>query len=212
MMWREWVAISTTGQEELYLVLIEDLSSTEVPDEPAIQLIVNRRHLSPDREAIASVNFTDLAQAKDHCLKEYGVAPSDWVREMTFPRTFQFNYKVSNTGVPQPYPVAPSNAQIVFRFSPCEDENGRATRVLNICGTREGLEYLAAMLVLCADSDKYDPWFHIHLEDMESVETDMDVTIRAPSYLSSIRSEEFSEFKGTPITVDDGDDSSPNAV
>ena len=34
------------------------------------------------------------------------------------------------------------------------------------------------MLVLCAGSDRYDAGFHIHLEDMEAVETDMDVTIR----------------------------------
>jgi hypothetical protein len=172
--------------------------------------MVNRNHLSRDRETISSASFKDLAQAQDYCLNEYGVARSDWAHDVPIPCTFQFNYTVSSTGVPQPHPVAPANSQIVFRFSPREDENGRKTRVLNICGTREGLEYLAAMLVLCADSDKYDRWFHIHLEDIERVETDTDVTIRAPSYLSSIRSGAFSDFKGTPIPIDDAEDSSPN--
>ena len=114
---------------------------------------------------------------------------------------------MSNLGVPQPYPVAPPNTHLVFRFSPAEDEDGRTTRVLNICGTREGLEYLAAMLVLCADSEKYDPLFHIHLENMEGVETDTEVTLRAPGYLNSLRGGSFTEFKGTPIPIEDDEDS-----
>ena len=116
-------------------------------------------------------------------------------------RSFQFNYKVTTRGVPQPYPIAAPNSRIIFRFSPAEDENGQARQVLNICGTREGLEYLAAMLVLCADSEKYDPEFHIHLEDLKEVEADIDVTVRAPVYLEVLRKGEFSETKGAPIPI-----------
>jgi hypothetical protein len=213
-MLREWVARSTAGQEDLYLVLIEDLSPPADSDErAACQLMINRHHLSRDREQIASMDFTDLAHAQDYCFKEYGVAPGDWMHEIRLPCAFRFNYTVSNSGVPQPYPVASPNAKILFRFTPAEDEDGRSRRVLNICGTREGMERLAAMLVLCADSEKYDPEFHIHLEDQHWVETDIDVTIRAPVYLDVLRSAEFSEFKGTklPLPPDDAaEDPSPN--
>ncbi len=116
-------------------------------------------------------------------------------------RLFEFEYTVTEVGVPQPYPVKPPNAKVLFRLSPAEDENGRKFSVMNICGNREGLEYLAAMLVLSADSAKYDPYFHIHLEDMEGFETDMDVTVRAPSYLEVLDKGEFSESKGTKIDV-----------
>jgi hypothetical protein len=66
------------------------------------------------------------------------------------------------------------------------------------------------MLILCADSDKYDPEFHIHLETQQGVEADMDVTIRAPVYLDRLQRGEFSEFKGTPIRIYDVDDSRRN--
>jgi|GEM_PF-4857472 len=116
-----------------------------------------------------------------------------------FQYSFEFEYTVTTQGVPQPYPVVPANARVLFRLSPAVDETGRAFSVLNICGNREGLEYLAAMLVLSGDSAKHDPFFHIHLEDMEGFETDMDVTIRAPSYLDALDKGEFSEAKGAPI-------------
>ena len=211
-MWREWVARSTARQEELHLVLIEDLSTT--PDFPdlACQLMVNRHHLSRDREEIARKDFTGLAQAQEYCQKEYGVAPGDWLNEITLPYKFEFNYTLSNCGVPQPYPVASRDAEMLFRFSPAVDENGRTRSVFNICGTREGLKCLAAMLVLCADSEKYDPEFHIHLEDQPSVETDIDVTIRSPAYLDALRSGKFDEFKSTRITIEGGGDSNPDTV
>ncbi|MGO8750818.1 MAG: hypothetical protein ACLQNE_33120 [Thermoguttaceae bacterium] len=211
-MWREWIARSTAEQEELHLVLSERLSAAEEPDEPACQLMVNRHHLSRDRELVTSRDFADLTQAQEYCFKKYGVAIDDWRHEITLPYTFQFSYTVSNFGIPQPYPVASPEARIVFRCSPIEDENGRARTGLNICGTREGLKRLAAMLVLCADSEKYDPEFHIHLEDQQGIEADMDVTIRAPVYLDTLRSGEFGEFKGTPIRINDAEDSRPNTV
>ena len=115
--------------------------------------------------------------------------------------SFDFNYTVTTEGVPQPYPVPPSNPSILFRISSAENEDGREFPVLNICGNPEGLEYLAAMLVLSAHSEKYDPYFHIHLEDEKCVETDMDVTIRAPAYLETLKKGEFSEFKGSRIPL-----------
>jgi hypothetical protein len=124
------------------------------------------------------------------------------VKNSKLHHTFEFDYTVTTSGVPQPYPVRTRNAKVVIRYSPAEDENGREFSVLNICGNRKGLEYLAAMLLLTAESAKYDPAFHIHLEEIEGVESDMDVTIRAPAYFDALRKQEFSEFKGTPIPLD----------
>jgi hypothetical protein len=200
-MWREWISKVQVAHEELHLVIIEDLSPTRDRDDPACELMVNRHHFSCDRQQIASADFADLAEAKDYCFKKYGIAPGDWTHEIAFSETFQFNYTVTNCGVPQPHPVAGPNARILFRCSLAGDEDGRKSQVLNICGTREGMRRLAAMLVLCADSDKYDPAFHIHLEDEEDVETDMEVTIRAPTYLDVLDRGEFSEFKGPTIIV-----------
>ncbi len=195
-MWREWVARSTAGAEELYLVLSADLSPPADSDEPACQLMVNRHHLSRDREQIANMDFTDVAHAKDYCLKEYGVARGDWMDEIRLPCTFQFDYTVTNSGVPQPCAVASPNAEILFRFTRADDENGRSRSVLNICGTREGMERLAAMLVLCADSEKYDPEFHIHLEREPWVETDMDVTILRRSIWKCFAAESSASSRG----------------
>jgi len=112
---------------------------------------------------------------------------------------FEFDFTVTSVGIPQPYPDPPKNARILFRYSTAESDGGKQRQVLNVCGNVEGLKYLAAMLLLTADSDQYDPEFHIHLEHMPGVESDRDVTIRAPVYLDILKSGEFTEFKGEPI-------------
>lgn len=115
--------------------------------------------------------------------------------------TYEFDYTVTSVGVPQPYPNPPKNPCILFRYSTAESDGGTKRQVLNVCGNAEGLKYLAEMLLLTADSEQYDPEFHIHLEFMPGVETDCDVTIRAPAYLGVLKRGEFSEFKGDPIEV-----------
>jgi hypothetical protein len=202
-MWRERIARTSTGPEELCLVLIEDIAPTGERDEPVCELFVNRNHFSRDREQITRAEFASVAEAQEHCLRKYGVRSADWMDQITFAHTFQFDYTVTNMGVPQPYPIVIPNARILFRLSPAEDENGRSYQVLNICGNREGLERLAAMLVLAANSDKYDPDFHIHLEDWEGIETDMEATIRSPAYMECLVSQQFTEFKGTKIAIPD---------
>ena len=114
---------------------------------------------------------------------------------------FDFDFTVTTVGVPQPYPVPPRKPQILFRFTSADTDGRRKRRVLNLCGNAAGLKYLAAMLILTADSETYDPAFHVHLEGVPGVETDCDVTIRAPAYLEVLRSGEFTEFKGEPIAL-----------
>jgi hypothetical protein len=115
--------------------------------------------------------------------------------------TFEFDFTVTSVGIPQPYPDPPKNPRILFRYSTAESDGGNKREVLNVCGNVEGLKYLAAMLLMTADSEQYDPEFHIHLEHMPGVESDCDVTIRAPVYLDILKRREFSEFKGEPIEV-----------
>ena len=86
VMWREWIARSMVGQEELHLVLIEYLPATLKSGEPVCELRVNRHHLSADRQQISFMTFADLEQAHRYCLKEYGVAPGDWMDEIAIPR------------------------------------------------------------------------------------------------------------------------------
>jgi len=193
-------------------MLFEDLSPTREPDETACQLMVYRHYRSRDREVIAGADFADLEQAQAYCLTQYGVAAGDWKNAITFRRSYEFNYKVSSHGVFQAYPVTPRGTQIVFRSSVFEDEHGQTKRGLSICGNREGFEELAAIFMLFADSEKYDPEFHIHLEDSEEVETELNVSIHPPSALDFVRTPEFREFKGTstPIPPDDTQNSSPN--
>ena len=50
-----------------------------------------------------------------------------------------------------------------------------------------GLKRLAAILLLCAETDRYEPGFHMHLDhDGESLLLpDMPVTVYGPHYLSA---------------------------
>ena len=212
MFWREWIAKSAVG-EELHLVIIEDLSPKRAPDEPACELMVSRHYLSRDRKWIASVEFSDLAQAQAYCQKEYGVVLHNWTNKITFRRSYEFNYQVSSQGVFQAHPITPLGTKIVFRSTIFEDEDGQTKHGLTICGNREGFEELAAMFMLFADSEKYDPDFHIHLEDHGEVEADLNVLIQMPAALEFVRAPEYRTFKGTsiPIPPDDAEDQDTSA-
>ncbi len=195
-MWRESVAKSKSTGEELYQVLI-DYSADWPKEEFNCELFVNRHHLSVKRETVFRREFGSLEEAREFCSKEYDVRANDWQIRLAFPYVFQFDYEVTNVGVPQPVPIGFADATIVFRYSEREDfDTGEKRSALNICGSREGLRRLAAMCLLCADSASYDDSFHIHLEDLKGFEGDIEVTIRAPSYLGIIRSGHFNEGTG----------------
>jgi hypothetical protein len=86
--------------------------------------------------------------------------------------------------------------------------------VLSVCGNREGLRRLAALLLLCADGERYDPSFHIHLDcepgpPREPFFTgNIDVTLRAPVYLDVLKDGSFREWNMNVDLRDatDGDD------
>jgi hypothetical protein len=63
------------------------------------------------------------------------------------------------------------------------------------------LKRLAALLLLCADGERYDPGFHVHLDRDDTdpgkrpyFTGDIDVTLRAPSYLAVLKADTFREW------------------
>ena len=210
-MWRERFAISTAKGEELTLVLIEEAADS-TDDKIGCDLMVYRHHLSANRECVFSRDFAGLDAAQEFCAREYDVQIADWQDPITQTYRFEFDYQVSNIGVAQPFPLGFAGRRVVFRLSErsADDVRGRKP-VLDICGSREGLRWLAALCLLSADSAKYDEWFHIHLENQEGLDSNIDATIRAPNYLEGISSRKFQEYKGDNIPLRSVNDGSPSA-
>lgn len=76
----------------------------------------------------------------------------------------------------------------MIAFSKAKEEGladgGKPAQAISICGNKEGLRRLAAMLLLCAESESLDPELHIHLDGTcPGVVTDLPVTLRSPTYL-----------------------------
>ncbi len=187
----EIVAIKEIENEELWFVIPKKLFSEG--NDP-FELYVYRNYLSKKRETIETAYFNSLAEAKEHCRLKYGIQDSDWKTEIRLGYEFRFDYKVTSSGVPQPVVLGFEDAEILIRKGKVfVGARQKIQPSINICGNREGLRQLAAMLLLAADSAQYDDSFHIHLEDRDSVDTDIITTIRAPGYLSILKEGSFRE-------------------
>ena len=191
---KELIARKQIDNEELYFVLVEECCSDN--NEP-FTLFIQANHYSTNRVERAREFFSTLEDALEHCQRKYAIDPSEWQSEMRFTKSFQFDYGVTNQGMAQPYLVGFQNGQVIFRFGERKGDNDDTTTVLNICGNREGLRRLAAMLLLCAEGEHYDS-FHIHLEDEESfILPDMPVTLRSLSYFETLIRDELCEGSAT---------------
>ena len=207
----ELVARILVGQEERHLVLIEAVYADT--GEPWT-LLVNAEHYSIGRHTLECAYYWSLAAAQADCRDRFGVRDVDWVEAgaVRFDHTFRFEYAVTNQGVPQPYPVGFEGGEVLFGLGEVLHSDAPATAVLNVCGNREGLRRLAALLLLCADGEKYDPSFHIHLDcepgpPREPFFTgNIDVTLRAPVYLDVLKEGSFREWS-MDIDVDNEEDS-----
>ena len=139
--------------------------------------------------------FHNVREAQEYCARKYGIEVAEWQNHIRLRHEFGFDYEVSNLGNPHPYPVTPPNAKIVMRLSPwgiCwPDGEETQTIRLSICGTREGLEHLAAMLLVCAHSQQYDPEYTVDLEREECVETNVPVRICTPGNLEYLRDSQY---------------------
>ena len=195
----ELIARTIVGREERHLVLVEETYSDA--GEPWT-LFVNANHYATGRRTVERAFYWSLAAAQADCRERYQVRVEDWVSSeaIRFGHVFQFDFAVTNQGVPQPYPLGFDGAEVLFALGGVEHPDGPPTPVLNVSGNREGLCRLAALLLLCAESDRYNARFHVHL-DREPAETgerpfltsELDVTLRAPAYLSDLKDGSFRE-------------------
>ena len=206
----ECVARTAVDGEERHLVLVEEVYSDA--GEPWT-LLVNADHYGAGRRTLAKAYYWDLAAAQADCRDRYGVRAEDWVsaEAIRFGHVFRFDYAITNQGVPQPYPLGFDGAEVVFALGEVQHPDGPSTPVLNVSGNPDGLRRLAALLLLCAESERYDAQFHVHL-DREPVvpgqrpflTSDLDVTLRAPAYLADLKDGSFREWTAA---VDLGDES-----
>lgn len=168
---------------------------TEWGGDKPFEVDVFADHYSAARRSLDQVSFRSLDDALAYCLERYGVREADWrsATDVRFPETFSFESGVTNLGVPQPFPFGFEGAEVVFRLGSVEHEDEPSTPVLHVTGNREGLQRLAALLLLCADSERFDSQFHVHLEREGDgfISGDIDVDLRAPAYMKSFRDRIF---------------------
>ena len=196
----ELVARIVVNQEERHLVLVEEVYADS--GEPWT-LFVNVDHYGAGRHTLEQAYYWTLAAAQSDCRDRFGVRAEDWLDAgaVRFGHVFRFDYRVTNQGVPQPYPLGFEGAEVLFRLGEVQHPDGPGSPVLNVCGNQEGLRRLAALLLLCADGQKYDGDFHVHLDrepagigEPPFLTADLDVTLRAPSYLAALRDGTFREW------------------
>lgn len=187
----------TIDGKSLHFILVEECYSDN--NEP-FTLFVNEKHYSAERSERTRAYFYSREEALLYCQQEYGIETNEWKEEFRFTHNFDFDYRVTDFGVPQPYLESLEDGRVIFklgrRIGPEED---KPVTVLNISGNRQGLQRLAALLLLCAESEQFDKTFHIHLEDLEGfILPDFPITLRSPSYFEDIVR---SEWKEGSVTV-----------
>lgn len=168
----------------LHFILLDD--ADYALDERPLTLFVSKKHYSPERRVVEEAHFSSLEEARLYCQERYGLpASATWQDDPVFEQSFSFKYSVTHMGVAQPYLSGSPDGVIAFSVDKEQvlADDGKATPVISICGNREGLRRLAAMLLLCAECESLDPMFHMHLEGRPGVITDLPVTLRSPGYL-----------------------------
>ncbi|MCC7355610.1 MAG: hypothetical protein IT330_17865 [Anaerolineae bacterium] len=187
----ELIAHKMVNNEDLHFVIVEECYSDG--GEP-FTLFVHANHFSQNRTERARSFFNSLDEALAYCQQQYDIGQKDWQSEVRFVQDFHFEYGVTNLGSPQPYLFGLEDGQVIFRMTKAQDSEDNWGEVLNICGDREGLRRLAAMILLCADGERYDDGMHIHLDDKDGVILpDFPVNLRNPAYLESLVSDDLRE-------------------
>lgn len=199
---RALVARKTVEGKERHFVLLDECYLDDLP----FTLFVHADHYSADRTELCRMGFVSLEAALKHCQRAYKIGQNEWQDEITFSQSFQFEYGMTDLGVPRPYPLGFDDGQAVFRLGTRECGDGTTITVLNVCGDRDGLQHLAALLLLCADGEQYNDFHHVHLEDEEGILTDIPVTLRCPAYLESLLREEFKEGSVRAVIYDTDED------
>jgi hypothetical protein len=179
----EMIAATLVDGIESHLVLIVDDVDRE---NSCVDLFVSHEHYSQNRTVVESKGFSSLEEALTFCTAKYGVTAAAWKKDPAFEFRFDFQFRVTNSGIPQPFPLGFGETEVVFQLG--EKENlldGSKTPSLLITGNRAGLRELAARLLLCADSEQYDPDFHMHLDAAKTHRlSNVDVTLYSPTRLA----------------------------
>lgn len=173
------VAQTTIDNENFHFVLVNECYSDG--DEP-FTLFLYTHHYSAKRSERDRLFFHTQEAAFAYCLNKYHIGQNEWKNQIRFQKDFRFEYEVTNLGIPQPRPLGFENGKIVARLGERTDNSGNREAVLNLSGNRDGLRRLAAMFIVCAESEQFDNHFHIHLEDDDFALLDIPITLRSPSY------------------------------
>lgn len=179
------IASKEINGEKKHFVLVDECYSN---NDESFTLFIYSNYYSFERTERLREFFNTLEEAFDYCQRKYEINVREWQSEVRFTQNFLFEYGVTSLGTPQPYLFGFENGQIIFRLrKDRESFDNKTTLSLDICGNREGLQRLAALLLLCADGESYDKFFHIHLEDEEDfLRSDVEVTLRSPSYFEHL--------------------------
>lgn len=148
------------------------------------ELVISRNHFSFKRE-YSFKSFNSIKEAKTYCQETYQVRENEWGNTPFFEKKFAFDYSVSNWGTPQPNVEGFEDAVIKIEVTPATEEADDLIAQKNkvdITGNAAGLRKLAAQLLLCADSEEYDEYFHIHLNNEKS---NLELTLMAPNYFKA---------------------------
>lgn len=190
--------------EERYLIL-EKWDEDDADETWSLR--VNANHYSRDQRLVEHAEYRTLDEAQADCLERFGVPVNAWSspEDVTHEHRFTFQYWVTNSGVPQPWPLGFPHAEICFHLGEVGDGDGGAAPMITICGNENGLRGLAAYLLLCADSARFEDSFHVHLDrDGEPKDQydptlflsgNIDATLRAPGYLEAFREGTFREWR-----------------
>lgn len=178
------IARSQSGDGSAVHFVLQDDPDWAIDDRP-FTLFVSTQHYSPERKCIDEEHFVSLEEARLYCESKHNLpANTPWEDDPVHTATFSFTYKVTHSGIPQPYICdLPDGIISISRGNEKVSIDDREVPGITICGNKEGLRRLAAMLLLCADSEPFDPMFHMHLEDRPGVVAELPVTLRAPGYL-----------------------------
>lgn len=186
------IAQKTINGELLHFILVEECYSDD--DEP-FTLFVNEKYYSAERAERIRIYFHSREEALLYCHQEYGLEINEWEEEFRFTYNFDFEYGVTDLGIPQPYLKSLEDGRVIFKLGQrIGSREDKTVSALNISGNRQGLQRLGALLLLCAESEQFDKTFHIHLEDLEGfILPNFPVTLRNPSYFEEIGRSKWKE-------------------
>ena len=169
-----FVEINYNDSPLVLMILIDE-------EDQSAELLISRDHFSAKRK-YSFKSFDSLKMAQLYCETNYNVGVSSWGKTPIFSKKFEFNYSVSNYGTPQPQTQGFEEAVLKIEVTPATEETKDLIAQHNkieITGNPAGLRKLAAQLLLCADSEEYDEYFHIH---MSSQKSNLELTLLAPNY------------------------------